>query len=199
MEPVPDTELVGRCRQGDEEAWRLLVERYGPLILSIPRRYGLRAAQAEDVHAEVCLALVRSLGGLRDPKALPKWLIRTATRATWEALRKAPDAVPLEDLPPLGPGTPPDALVSLLEEEQEVHHALDHVSERCRRLLHLLYFADPTPSYDEVSAKLGVPRGSLGPTRRRCLDKLRDHLSPRLGGEDVSQAPGRAPKGVTGR
>ena len=191
--PVSDSDLVTRCRNGDEEAWRLLVERYAPLILSIPRRYGFKAAQAEDVFADVCLTLVRTLDKIRDPQSLPKWLIRTTTRATWEAGRKA-RAVQPPDLPPLEPTAPPDALISLVEEEHEVRVALQHVSERCRELLQLLYFTDPTPSYDDLSRRLGVPRGSLGPTRRRCLEKMREHLSPRLGGVDVSKRRRGAPR-----
>jgi RNA polymerase sigma factor (sigma-70 family) len=179
-----DEELVRGCLAGSEEDWRALVERYAPLVLSVPRRYGFGAAQAEDVFAEVCLALVRSLGRLRDAKALPQWLIRTAARATWEAARKQRTHAP-PDLPPLAGAAPPEQLVSLLEEEQLVRESLAAISERCRRLLELLYFTAPVPSYDQVARRMGMPRGSLGPTRRRCLDRMREHLAPRLGG-DVS-------------
>jgi len=188
-----DADLLAACRDGNEAAWSALIERYAPLILSIPRRYGLRAAEAEDVFAEVCLALVRSLASVRDPKALPQWLIRTTTRATWELSRKS-KRVPPEDLPPLTGAAPPDAFVTLLEEEQMVRDALASIGERCRELLELFYFAASTPSYDEVAVALGVPRGSLGPTRRRCLDRMRQELEPRLGG-DVSRSHKRPPMG----
>jgi RNA polymerase sigma factor (sigma-70 family) len=164
------------------------VERYAPLILSIPRRYGLRAAQADDVFADVCLALVRALSGLRDPKALPQWLIRTTTRATWEAARKA-KVQPPDDLPPLTGAAPPEEVMSRWEEEQLVRDALAALPERCRKLLTLLYFRAPAPSYDEVAEEMGMPRGSLGPTRSRCLARMRRHLEPKLdwdvsGGDD---------------
>jgi RNA polymerase sigma factor (sigma-70 family) len=184
MAAPTDPELVRRCLDGDEAAWELLIDRYGALILSIPRRYGLRAAQADDVFADVCLALVRSLARLRDPQTLAKWLIMTTTRATWEAARKAKVAPP-DDLPPLTGAAPPDEVVEGLEKEQLVRDALAEVPDRCRRLLELLYFTVPEPSYDEIAKEMDMPRGSLGPTRRRCLDKMRSHLEPALGG-DVS-------------
>jgi RNA polymerase sigma factor (sigma-70 family) len=182
-----DPDLVARCLDGDEAAWELLIDRYGALILSIPRRYGLRAAQADDVFADVCLALVRSLAKLRDPQTLAKWLIMTTTRATWEAVRKA-KIVPPDDLPPLTGAAPPDEVAEALEAEQLVREALAAVSGRCRQLLELLYFSSPARSYDEIADEMDMPRGSLGPTRRRCLDKMRTHLEPVLGG-DVSGRP----------
>jgi len=189
-----DAALCERCRAGDEAAWQALVERYAPLIWSIPRRYGLGRAACEDVFSEVCLALVRSLKGLRDPQTLPKWLIRTTTRATWEVARKGRASPPPEDLPALTGSAPPDELVSLLEEEQVVREGLQGLPERCRRLLELLYFAAATPSYDEIAAELGVPRGSLGPTRQRCLEKLRALVEPRFGGLGVSGGAKRPPQ-----
>jgi RNA polymerase sigma factor (sigma-70 family) len=183
-----DEELVRGCLEGDEQAWAELVERYSSLILSVPRRYGLPAAACDDVFSEVCLALVRALGALRDAKALPQWLIRTATRATWEASRRQARFASPPELPPLTGASPPVEFVSLLEEEQLVRGALAQISERCRRLLELLYFAAPTPSYDEIAQRMDMPRGSLGPTRRRCLESMRKNLSPDLGG-DVSGDP----------
>ena len=93
-----DADLLAACRAGDETAWDALIQRYAALILSIPSRYGLRAAERDDVFAEVCLILVRSLGTIRDPSSFPKWLIRTTTRATWEFARKR-RRTPPEDLP----------------------------------------------------------------------------------------------------
>ena len=185
MPPPTDTDLLARCRERDEDAWKALVERYAALILSVPRRYGLPADRAEDVFGEVCVALVKSLGSIRDGQALPQWLIRTATRATWEAARKDRVTMTPDDMPPLTGAAPPDEMVSALEEEQRVREALLGIPERCRKLLTLLYFTAPTPDYDEVSRRMKMPRGSLGPTRARCLDKLKE----RLGG---IQAPGEA-------
>jgi RNA polymerase sigma factor (sigma-70 family) len=124
----------------------------------------------------VCVALVKSLDSIRDGQAFPQWLIRTATRATWEAARKDRVAMTPDDMPPLTGAAPPDEMVAALEEEQRVRAALAQLAERCRKLLALLYFTVPTPDYDEVARRLKMPRGSLGPTRARCLDKLRGHL-----------------------
>jgi RNA polymerase sigma factor (sigma-70 family) len=176
LEHPSDSHLLARCRADDQDAWKTLVERYAALVLSVPRRYGLRPERAEDVFGEVCVALVKALPTIRDGQALPQWLIRTATRATWEAARKDRLAMTPDDLPPLTGTAPPDELVSALEEEQRVRDALSRIAERCRKLLTLLYFTAPTPSYDEVARKMRMPRGSLGPTRARCLGKLQEHL-----------------------
>jgi len=193
MAQPDDAALLSACGNGDENAWRTLVERYAPLILSIPRRYGLKAAQAEDVFGETCLALVRSVRSIRDPKSLPQWLIRTTTRATWEVARKGA-RIPRMDLPPLTGAAPPDEIISLFEEEQLVREALGGIPERCRKLLELLYFTEPEPNYDQIAERMEMPRGSLGPTRRRCLNKLRALLEPRLSG-DVSSCVEEPPKG----
>lgn len=171
-----DADLLARCRADEQDAWKTLVERYAALVLSVPRRYGLRPERAEDVFGDVCVALVKALPSIRDGQALPQWLIRTATRATWEAARKDRVAMTPDDLPPLTGAAPPDEMVSALEEEQRVRTALARIAERCRKLLTLLYFTVPTPAYDAVARTMKMPRGSLGPTRARCLGKLREHL-----------------------
>lgn len=171
-----DGELVRRCRDGDEAAWRALVERYAALIHSVPRRHGLASDRADDVFADTCLALVRALPSIRDPKALPQWLIRTATRATWDVARKDRRTPP--DLPEPPPGPQPDELASELERAQLVRDALAQLPDGCRTLIEQLYFTVPTPSYDEIARRLGKPRGSLGPTRSRCLEKLRELVGP---------------------
>jgi RNA polymerase sigma factor (sigma-70 family) len=184
---MDDRRLVRACLDGDEEAWKRLVDRYGALILSIPRRYGLDASACDDVFAEVCLTLVRSLGALRDAQALPRWLIRTTTRATWN-VAKSVRRRPPKDLPPLTGAAPPDDFVETVEDEQIVREALAAAPERCRKLLTLLYFESPPPSYDEIARRLEVPRGSLGPTRSRCLEGLRKKVTPRLGGDVSSRS-----------
>jgi RNA polymerase sigma factor (sigma-70 family) len=186
-----DAELLRACHSGDEAAWDALIERYAALILSIPSRYGLRAAERDDVFAEVCLILVRSLATIRDPRSLPKWLIRTTTRATWEFARKQ-HREPPPDLPPLTGAAPPEDFLALVEEEHLVREALRRLGERCRKLLVLLYFEPRSLSYDEIARRMSMPRGSLGPTRRRCLDRMRADLEPRLGGH-VSSTDSRPP------
>jgi len=188
-----DLSLVRACRDGDQAAWSDLVARYAPLIQSVPRRYGLDRTGVEEVFAEVCVVLVRSLESLRDVQAFPAWLIRVSTRATWEQARKTKRAL-TQELPELTGAGPSDELVEALEEEELVRRALQRISDRCRRLLELLYFQSEALSYDDVALRLGVPRGSLGPTRQRCLDRMRAALPSQLGGH-VSKTENGPPEG----
>jgi RNA polymerase sigma factor (sigma-70 family) len=171
-------DLMARAGNGDELAWDALVERYIPLIWSICRRHRLGDANAEDVGQSVWLQLVDQLDRIRDPAALPGWLA-TVTRR--ECLRVLSAARP----PPaagylLDAETIPDEQAEMIEQElaAERHAALSEAFQDLppsgRRLI-LLLLEDPPALYAEISARLGIPIGSIGPTRRRCLDKLRRH------------------------
>jgi len=173
------TGLVTRARNGDQQAWNALVEQYAPLIWSICRRYRLEAADAADTAQTVWLKLVDHLDSLRDPAALPGWLATTARRecaSTAHAARRSGGAGRA-----LAAGAIPDDHTQAVEEHllaAERHAALREAFEQlppdCQQLLALLLH-DPPPSYAEISARLGIPAGSIGPRRRRCLDKLRRH------------------------
>jgi len=173
------TDLVTRARNGDSKAWDELVERYAPLIWSICRRHRLADADARDVGQSVWLHLVDQLGTLRDPAALPGWLATTTRRECG----RVPCAArgPLAAGYPLDAETIPDEQAATAEQEvlaAERHAALDEalldLPLDCQRLIALL-IADPPAPYAEISARLGIPVGSIGPTRRRYLDKLRQH------------------------
>jgi len=172
-------DLVARARTGDKQAWDTLVDRYSPLIWSICRSHRLGAADAEDVGQTVWLHLVDQLDRIRDPAALPGWLA-TATRRECLRVRRAARG-------PLAAGYAPDAETLPDEQTETAEHEL-LAAERdaalrealqelppCGQRLILLLIEDPPVSYAEISARLGIPVGSIGPTRRRCLDKLRDH------------------------
>jgi RNA polymerase sigma factor (sigma-70 family) len=171
------TDLVTRASQGDQRAWNDLVERYAPLVWSVCRRYQLRSADAEDVHQTVWLQLVSRLDKIRDPAALPGWLATTTRRECVRVLRAARGpraAVPVPDL-----GTIPDQQAGLADQdllEAERHAALREALARlpacCQRLIGKL-IEDPPLSYAQISASLGIPVGSIGPLRARCLDRLR--------------------------
>ncbi len=170
------TDLVGRARNGDKRAWDALVGRYAPLIWSICRRYELRGADAEDVGQSVWLHLVDQLDRVRDPAALPGWLATTARRECIRVLRAAGgphDAGPLPN-ENTSDGTAATADEELLAAERHaaVREALMGLPPCCQRLIALL-IEDPPLPYVEISARLDVPVGSIGPSRRRCLDKLR--------------------------
>ena len=168
------TDLVSRARNGDKQAWDTLVGRYAPLIWSICRKHELRRADAEDVGQSVWLHLVDHLDQVRDPAALPGWLATTARRECTRVVRGRHDAGPV----PSAENTS-DEQVATAEEEllaAERHAALRGalmgLPPFCQQLIALL-IEDPPVPYAEISARLGIPVGSIGPSRRRCLDKLR--------------------------
>jgi RNA polymerase sigma factor (sigma-70 family) len=177
----PVTDLVTRAREGDGPAWDALVERYAPLIWSICRRHRLADADACDVGQSVWLHLVDQLGTLRDPAALPGWLATTTRRECGRVLRAAQGSLAAGY--PLDAETVPDEQAATAEQEllaAERHAALREalldLPLDCQRLVALL-IADPPVPYAEISARLGIPVGSIGPTRRRCLDKIRQHTA----------------------
>ena len=171
------TDLVTRARTGDKRAWDALVERYAPLIWSICRRYRLSRADAEDVGQSVWLRLVDQLDKIRDPAALPGWLATTTCRECGRVLRAAHRshaptcAFDAENLPDEQADTAGQDLLAA-ERHTALREALTRLPPVGQRLIALL-IADPPVPYAEISAKLGIPVGSIGPSRRRCLDKLR--------------------------
>ena len=169
------TDLVTSARNGDKQAWDELVERYAPLIWSICCRYRLCRADAEDVGQAVWMHLVDHLDNLRDPAALPGWLA-TTTRRECCRVRRATCARPadgqvLEDMPDAQTETAEHALL-VAERNAALREAFAHLPELCQRLLAIL-IADPPVPYAEISARLGIRVGSIGPSRRRYLDRLR--------------------------
>src|SRR6185312_5551554 len=172
-------DLVARARNGDKQAWDALVERYAPLIWSICRRHGLGDADAEDVGQNVWLKLVSQLGTIRVPAALPGWLATTTRRECGRLVRAAPRARETgqaDGTQAIADDHAPAAEEELLAAERHaaLREALTHLPPCCRQLIALLA-QDPAPSYAQVSARLGIPAGSIGPSRARCLDKLRRH------------------------
>src|SRR6516162_7513258 len=170
------TELVIRAKYGDKQAWDALVERYAPLIWSICRRY--RLGDAEDVNQSVWLMLVDQISVLREPAALPGWLATTTQRECGRVLRAArrtqPGGQVLEDSIP--DEQAPTAEEELLKAERQaaLREAFTCLPPGCQRLLAML-IQDPPVPYAQISAELGIPVGSIGPTRSRCLEKLRSH------------------------
>lgn len=185
MQPS-DEDLIRACRANDPAAWEALVGRYQRLVWSVPRRAGLGEDLAAEVFQRVFANLVRQLGRLDQPDRLSAWLTTVAKRETWRVLRQETSAatVPLGGLDGDGsqdePATPeellPEELLIQLEEQQQVRQALATLDDRCRRLLTMLYFQVETPAYTDVAAALGTSVGSIGPTRARCLEKMRKLL-----------------------
>jgi len=187
------TTLVLCARAGEQDAWDQIVERYAPLVWSVCRRYSLAGGDAEDVAASVWLKLVERLETIREPAALPGWIATTATRECLHLLRGRNRQVLVDDEDQLAE---PDGLAATTDEwllEQERHVALrvafEGLSERCRRLLSMV-FGEPPTSYSQIAGTLGMRVGAIGPTRMRCLDKLRE--SPTVAAlRDTSTTGGR--------
>ena len=171
-----DQSLVQNCLRGSEEAWSALIDKYKNLIFSIPVKRGFSPEDAADIFQAVCLTLVSELPRLREPRALPAWLIQTTSHKCFRWMEKSlPYAdVKLQEemLPHDSPMVSEEFLVEL-EREQMVRNALSALSTDCKRLVDLLFYQMPPPSYDDLAASLEIPKGSIGPTRRRCLEKLR--------------------------
>jgi len=172
------TDLVTRAANGDEQGWAALVERYAPLVWSICRRYQLAGADAADVGQSVWLRLVERLGNLRDPAALPGWLATTTERECWRVLRAQKSStgvvvIGADNIPEQPTGVAEQELLRA-ERHAALREALSQLPPHCQQLIILLTEDTPAP-YAQISATLGIPIGSIGPTRSRCLAKLRRH------------------------
>jgi RNA polymerase sigma factor (sigma-70 family) len=176
---APVADLVAGARGGDQRAWDAIVERYAPLVWSICRRHRLAAADADDAGQAVWLQLVDQIGRIRDPAALPGWLATTTGRECARLVRASQRAHPAGYV--LDPGNIPDERATTADDEllaaerhAALREALAHLPPSCQDLLALLA-ADPPLPYQQISARLGIPVGSIGPSRSRCLNKLRRH------------------------
>lgn len=194
LEPESDETLLRACRQGDQAAWERLIRRYQRLIYAIPRRAGLNEDLAAEVFQRVWVTLVEHLNRIEQPNRLGAWLATTARRESWRQLRTQSsanalpegddDAETLATLP--DPAMLPDEVLERLERQHLVRRALSTLDERCRALLTLLFYTQDPPSYAEIAGSLGIPEGSIGPTRGRCLQRLRQAL------EQLEREGGRA-------
>ena len=174
-----DTRLVKACLSGDEEAWSSLIDKYKALIYSIPVKYGLSQQEAADVFQATCTELLVRLPELREPRALPKWLMQVAHHESYRWKRQSQRTVSRDaetDLPE--PTTPAiaESLFQQTQEEQMLREAMTVLTPQCRRLVELLFFETPSRPYTEVAAELGLAVGSIGFTRQKCLERLRVQL-----------------------
>jgi RNA polymerase sigma factor (sigma-70 family) len=169
-------DLVTRAKNGEQQAWDALVERYAPLIWSICRHFRLEAADAEDVGQSVWLNLVAHLDHLRDSAALPGWLATTTRRECGRVInaadaRRAGERVLIAEAIPDTEAAAVDQELLVAEQHAVLRDALARMPPNCQQLLAML-LADPPVPYAEISARLGISVGSIGPNRRRCLDRL---------------------------
>ena len=178
---LSDAEVVDGCLGGDRRCWEALVRRYGRLVYRIASQAGLAPDDAADVFQTVFFAAFRNLHLIDRPASLRFWLKTTAQREAWQAKRRL--ARYDRGTGPEGAGQAADAAPAAdgeLERAERVfllERALELLDERCRRLLDHLFFEVRTASYEEIGRALRMPIGSIGPTRGRCLEKLRRALA----------------------
>jgi len=168
--------LVTRATEGDQDAWNKLVERYAPLVYTVCTRYRLSIHDIEDVGQNVWLLLVEQLGKLREPAALPGWLATTTARECLRLVTAAHKSeqvgTALDDAVLFVDDAEIDEEILMAERNAALRAAFAQLPTRCQQLLPML-ISDPPRSYAEIHGELGIPVGSIGPQRARCLERLR--------------------------
>jgi RNA polymerase sigma factor (sigma-70 family) len=179
--PSSDECLVALCLKGDQQAWADLVDKYKNLIYSIPIKLGMYD-DAADIFQSVCVDLLSDLPRLREPKALPKWLMQVCYHKCLEHRARAKKQIQLEDedaenLPAdQSPLSLPEEMLVQLQQEQMVRDVVCGLSQRCERMVRMLFFETPPRPYQEVAKELGIATGSIGFIRGRCLGQLKKQL-----------------------
>ncbi len=173
---LPDAELIEACLNGQEQAWEALLVRFQRLIYSIPVRYGLAEADANDVFQNVSVILLENLHALRNRQRLGAWLVITTRRECWRLSHQQRQSTSdketdsIEEVP--AGKTASEEEIVLLESQSVLRAALDELGHPCRELLQLLFYSEPRASYTEIARRLALPEGSIGPNRARCLEKV---------------------------
>ncbi|QFG20952.1 RNA polymerase sigma factor [Actinomadura sp. WMMB 499] len=164
-------DLVVRARDGDAAAWARLVEELSPLLWAVARSHGLNDADSRDVVQTTWLRLVEHIDAVRDAGAIRAWLARTARHESLRLVRAHGRAFPAcGPAPAADPGPGPAEIALARDRLDRVGAALQELPRRCGTLLRLYAQA---ATYEELAAALGIPLGSVGPTRARCLETLR--------------------------
>lgn len=177
-EPGELTRLVRAAAAGDQRSWDEIVDRFTNLLWSVARGHRLDQADAADVVQTTWLQLVEHLDRIQDPECLPGWLATTARHASLHRLKRGGREVvaPTDDLAIELPDRATPALdAALLESERDavLWECFGRLKDECQQLLRALMGADPM-SYDQICEAFGMPKGSIGPTRMRCLKRLRE-------------------------
>lgn len=185
-----DRELIAACLRGEHAAWETLISRYQRLIYSIPLKSRLSADDAADIFQSVCLKLFEKLATLREHDKISSWLITTTTRECWRVsahgrregrtLNTGDDneSDSLAEIPAVQPLA--DEQHQMLELQQTLRTAIETLSERCRELLTMLFYEPEESSYAEIARRMAMPVPSVGPTRARCLEKLKRVLQGKI-------------------
>ena len=176
--------LVAAAAAGDETAWSRLVDHFAGLVWSVIRGYRISTADSADVSQTTWMRLAEHIHKVREPERIGAWLATTAGRECLRMIRQNQRAVPSDDVfltevPDTDPAVAPDHRVLTLERDGELWEAFSELPAKAQVLLRLL-FADPPPSYEEISTATGMPIGSIGPTRGRYLAQLKARMELRL-------------------
>jgi RNA polymerase sigma factor (sigma-70 family) len=174
--------LVRECCNRNQTAWSELIEKYKNLIFSIPIKMSIPRDDAADIFQAVCVELLSGLPKLREPRALPKWLMQVSYHKSLQWKKEhsqLDDELTDAELPSINGAELPDALLQQLQREQSLRDALMELTPRCRRMVTMLFFEHPPRAYSDVARDLGIATGSIGFIRGRCLKKLRELLQRR--------------------
>lgn len=169
-ETISDADLVARCRAGDPDAWRELVERYSRYVYAIARSFSLREHDLEDVFQDVFARAYEHLDSLRDAAALRPWLAQLTRRLCIDRLRAGGREQVSEDVEPEGL----DERIEELTEALAVHEALSGLPDHCRDILDRFFARDE--SYRTIAEALDLPAGTIASRISRCLARLRERL-----------------------
>ncbi|HJQ70818.1 MAG TPA: sigma-70 family RNA polymerase sigma factor [Blastocatellia bacterium] len=185
-----DRELIAACLEGDAGAWEALIVRYQRLIYSIPLKARLSTDDAADIFQSVCLKLYEKLATLREHEKIIAWLITTTTRETWrmaararrEGQSAASDTEDASEAVSQIPATGPlaDEQRQALQQQQIVREGISALPDRCRDLITMLFYQKDDLSYADIAARMKMPVASVGPTRARCLEKLKKLLQGKI-------------------
>lgn len=183
-----DRTLVAACLEGDHSAWEALITRYQRLIYSIPIKARLSQDDAADIFQSVCLKLYEKLATIRDSERISSWLITTTSRECWRlSARNRRESVPaggddddsfLKEIPAKGPLA--DEQRETFDQQHQVRRAVEALPDRCRELITMLFYQKDELSYVDIAGRMRMPVPSVGPTRARCLEKLRKLLEGRI-------------------
>jgi RNA polymerase sigma factor (sigma-70 family) len=174
-----DTRLVKECIAGNEEAWSALIDKYKALIFSIPVKYQMPPQEAADVFQAVCMELLSRLADLREPNALPAWLIQVTHHQCFRWKRQQQRVVSSDsETGTLEPEIPSiaESLIQQTQEEQILREAILELAPQCQKLVAALFFESPARPYADIAAELGLAVGSIGFTRQKCIERLRKSL-----------------------
>ncbi len=171
------TDIWERVLDGDPSAWESLVQKFAALVYSVACHSGLSGGDAEDCAQQTWMALYKGRKTVRDPARLPGWLTSTTRRkARRMVLKKSRASEVRDNLDPTGTDIHPDEAIIALQRKAQLDLALEQLDERCQKLLRAIFLSPQELTYKEIALRLGIPPNSLGPTRSRCLNKLKKIL-----------------------